>query len=61
MDFDENLIIGHQQPAVVVHNPQAKNPLERNILPAFYEYVAVNEVTHYNLKRHDGMLAKVQS
>ena len=56
MDFDESLIIGRQQPMVVVHNPAACNPLERNILPAFQEYVAVNEVTHYKLVRHDGKL-----
>lgn len=55
-DFDECLVIGKPQPMVVVHNPAARNPLERNILPAFNEYVALKGVTDYTLERCEGRL-----
>jgi hypothetical protein len=58
-DFDEGLIIGRSQPMVVVHNPATRNPLERNILPAFNEYVAVKGVTDYTLARYEGRLPRL--
>jgi len=56
MDFDECLILGHQQLTAVIHNPLACNPLIRNILPAMEEYYTIDEGTHYRLERACGRL-----
>lgn len=55
-DVDENLLLGITRPMVVVHNPQARVALPRNLLPAQYEYVALDHTDHYQLDRHKGRL-----
>jgi type I restriction enzyme S subunit len=57
MDADESLLVDHQQPVVVVHNPGALNPLSPNLLPAFFEYVAISGDDYYQLQRLNGSLA----
>jgi hypothetical protein len=58
MDADENLIVGRQQPMVVVHNPAALNPLPADLLPAFSEYVAISNGDYYQLERRKGRLTE---
>jgi hypothetical protein len=58
MDADENLLVGRQQPMVVVHNPTALNPLPVDLLPAFSEYVAISNGDYYQLERRKGRLAE---
>lgn len=57
MDADEGLLVGHQQPMVVVHNPGALNPIPVKLLPAFFEYVAISDGAYYQLQRVNGRLA----
>jgi hypothetical protein len=58
MDADENLLLGRQQPTVVVHNPAALNPLPVDLLPALSEYVATSNGDYYRLERLRGRLAE---
>jgi hypothetical protein len=54
MDLDEGLLLGTCLDACVVHNPNARNRLPRNLLPAHTEYVAVREMEGYVLKTCPG-------
>ena len=53
VDIDELILIGESRPMVVVHNPNATNPIPKNLIPAQSEYVALDKGDHYQLDRHD--------
>jgi type I restriction enzyme S subunit len=57
VDIDEALLIGIQRPMVVVHNPNASEPIPRSLLPAYSEYVASDQGEHYQLDRLSGRLS----
>ena len=40
VDMDGTAAIGNSEPMVVVHNPNADNPIPTGLLPAQYQYVA---------------------
>lgn len=52
VDFDGSRVVGNREPAVVVHNPLAVNPIPIGFLPADAEYVATPEGDEYILERH---------
>ncbi len=56
VDIDENVLAGEWRPMVVVHNPNAANPIPTNFLPAHAEYIVTNLGDHYRLEGRDGRL-----
>lgn len=57
VDIDGTSSVGNSEPMVVVHNPNAVNPISTGYLPAHSEYVATpNGENEYLLQRIDGNL-----
>ena len=54
VDFDEALLLDEPRPSAIVHNPCARNPIRRNLLPAYSEYIAEDCGPYFQLERHDG-------
>lgn len=57
VDLDELTLLDEKRPMAVIHNPHAKTPLPRNLLPARDEYMAKDYGTHYQVERNDGRLS----
>ena len=55
-DINDNWIIGNGKPTAIIHNPNAVNPLPEGLLPAVWEYVAVDIGDGYELERRPGRL-----
>lgn len=51
LDLNGGSACGNQEPAVVIHNPLAKNPVAQGLLPADAEYVASDEGDSYELRK----------
>lgn len=56
VDLDEMVLLGHERPMAVVHNPNASQPIPRNFLPSQFEYVATDEGENYALSTHVGSM-----
>lgn len=54
VDTDEKLLLEKASDMVVVHNPLARAPLSRNLLPTHFEYVATDLGDEYELNRIPG-------
>jgi hypothetical protein len=56
-DVDETWAIGNGKSMAVVHNPNAANPIALGLLPAYWDYVALeNGNNEYSLERRPGRL-----
>ena len=56
-DIDGTSVIGNGKQMVVVHNPNAANPIAPGLLPAYFDYVAVeNGDDGYLLEKRPGRL-----
>lgn len=57
VDMDGSAAIGNWEPMVVVHNPNAKNPIPTGLLPAQYEYVGMRiSEEEFQLEKQRGRL-----
>lgn len=54
LDFNGEAVIGNNEPSVVIHNPNAQNPLPTGFLPADCEYRAIS-------KGNDLFLSKIRT
>jgi hypothetical protein len=57
VDIDENLLLDRSRPMIVVHNPSANNPIVEGFLPAYAEYIAIDQGNEYLLECRSGRLA----
>lgn len=57
LDFDENVLFADRRPCILVHNPNATNPVRSGLLPVLFEYSATFGTDGYAVTRQEGRLS----
>ncbi len=56
IDIDEKVFLEGSLESLIIHNPNALNPLPRGILPAYAEYIATGNADSFSFEKFKGSI-----